>query len=86
MAKQKYSFPWPAKVLNIEKNKTLVHFFGDKRTGYVSSSEIYDYGKSFHALKSIVLSGKKPHAFFVGIREVELLLGLDGANSILNTL
>lgn len=36
LAKQKFSFPWPARVLSIEKEKTLVYFFGDKREGYVS--------------------------------------------------
>lgn len=57
---------------------------GDKRTGYVSSSEIYDYGKSFAALRSTVLVKKKPHGFLTGIKEVELLLGLDGAKSVLH--
>lgn len=86
LAKQKYSYPWPPRVLNIEKDKVLVHFFGDSRTGFVSSFEIYDYGKSFEALKSIVLLKKKPRGFLLGIREIELLLEVNGADSVLNTI
>lgn len=37
LAKQKYSCPWPATILNIENNKVLVHFFGDNRTGKLPS-------------------------------------------------
>lgn len=85
LAKQKYSIPWPARILKVEKNKVLVYFFGDKRTGFVSSVEIYDFMKSFHALQSIILSKKKPAGFLTGVREVELLLGVSAADSILNT-
>lgn len=85
LAKQKYSIPWPARILKVEKDKVLVYFFGDKRTGFVSSVEIYDYIKSFHALQSIILSKKKPAGFVTGVREVELLLGISAADSVLNT-
>lgn len=84
LAKQKYSLPWPARVLAIEKDKVQVFFFGDKRTGFVKSSELYDFTKSFFALRSIVLSKKKPAGYITGLTEVELLLGRNGANSILN--
>lgn len=43
LAKQLYSFPWPAKVLKIEKDRIFVYFFGDKRCGYVSKAN--DMGK-----------------------------------------
>lgn len=85
LAKQKYSCPWPAKILSIEKGKVLVYFFGDKRSGFVQSSELYDFTKSFCALRSIILSKKKPAGFITAIREVELLLGINGASSILNS-
>lgn len=86
LAKQKYSIPWPARILEVEKNKALVFFFGDKRTGFVLSSEIYDFMKSFHALRSIVLSKKKPSTFVTGVRELELLLGISDKDSVLNTI
>lgn len=84
MAKQKYSSPWPARILNIQGDTVWVYFFGDKRTGPVSSSELYDYVKSIEALKSY-LAVKKPRAFITGIREVENLLKIPRANSVLNT-
>lgn len=77
LAKQKYSFPWPARVLEVKKNKTFVHFFGDKRNGFVDTTEIYDFVKSSAALKSLVCSKKKPRAFLTGLREVELMLGFN---------
>lgn len=63
LAKQKYSLPWPAQILNVDKDKISVYFFGDRRTGFVSSSELYDFRKSSPALKSII-SKKKNHAVF----------------------
>lgn len=84
LAKQKYSVPWPARIIKVEKNKVLVFFFGDKRSGFVSSSEIYDLVKSFHALRSVILSKKKPAGYTTGMREVELLLGISDKDSILN--
>lgn len=79
LAKQKYSFPWPARVLEVKKEKVSVYFFGDKRTGFVDASEIYDFVKSFAALRASIVDSKKPRAYLTGIREIELLLGLDGA-------
>lgn len=83
LAKQKYSIPWPARILDIEKEKVTVFFFGDRRTGSVSSTELYDYVKSYQALKSHVTSKKKPRGFITGIREVELLLGIAEKDSVL---
>lgn len=85
LAKQKYSTPWPAIVLNIQKERVFVYFFGDKRSGYVSSSEIYDYAESIRALKSyLVLTKKIPSGFITGVREVEALLKIPQENSVLN--
>lgn len=74
LAKQKYSFPWPAKILNIEKERVFVYFFGDKRSGYISKFEIYDFILSTNAIKASIASKKKPHAYLTGISEVELLM------------
>lgn len=77
LAKQKFSIPWPARVLSIEKKKILVHFFGDKRVGYVQPSEIYDFTKSLPAIQSIALSKNKPRSFITGLNEIKLLLQIN---------
>lgn len=76
LAKQKFSCPWPARVLKIEKNKVLVQFFGDKRIGYVHPSEIYDFVKSSQAIQLILSSKKKPRGFVTGVVEIELLYSI----------
>lgn len=86
LAKQKFSCPWPARILSIEKKRVSVFFFGDKRTGYVNPLEIYDFSKSMDALKQFLLVKKKPRGFISGIREVELLLGVNSDVSLLNTI
>lgn len=80
LAKQKYSSPWPARVLTIENNKVSVYFFGDRRIGWVSANEIYDLTKSLHAVKSIALSARKPRGYFVACKEVERILNIDCTN------
>lgn len=86
LAKQKYSIPWPARVLKIEKEKVQVHFFGDQRSGYVNSSEIYDFEKSVDAIKYIISSNRKPRGYLNGLREIELLLGVTEKNSVIKNL
>lgn len=83
LAKQKYSIPWPVRILKIEKSKVFVHFFGDKRNGFVDSTEIYDCKKSVDAIKSVLASKKKPRGYLTGIREVELILGIPIENSVI---
>lgn len=82
LARQKYSISWPARVVNIEKKNIRVYFFGDKREGLVSASEIYDFEESSAALKGVITSSKIPRGFLTGIREVELLLKIPSHNSI----
>lgn len=84
LAKQKYSCPWPARVVRVEKEKILVHFFGDKRVGYVQKGEIYDFMKSSQAIRSILNSKKKPSGFITGLAEIEQLLQIDSAHSLMN--
>lgn len=84
LAKQKYSSPWPAQILEIEEDKILVHFFGDKRVGYVESTEVYDFIKSSGAIQSILFAKRKPRGYITGVVEVERLLKIDSAHSILN--
>lgn len=84
LAKQKYSVPWPARILKITKEKILVYFLGDKREGSVLPQEIYDFQKSSKALKSLVASKRKHRGYLTGIREIELLLGISEEQSVLN--
>lgn len=84
LAKQKYSWPWPSQILAIEKERTLVYFFGDKRSGFVQNTEIYDFILSANAIKLKLLSKKIPCAFSTGILEVERLLGIPRDQSLLN--
>lgn len=76
LAKQKYSIPWPVRILKIEKNKVFVYFFGDKRNGFVDLNQIYHWEQSVDAIKAVLSSKKKPHGYSTGIREVELILGI----------
>lgn len=84
LAKQKYSIPWPSKVLEIESERVFVYFFGDKRSGYVSKIEIYDFIWSATAIKSSIISKKKPRSYTTGIMEVEMLIGIPSEKSLLN--
>lgn len=84
LAKQKHSIPWPARILEVEKSKTTVYFFGDKREGAVNSSEIYDFKKSLDAIKLVLSSKRIPRGYITGIREIEHLLDISFENSILN--
>lgn len=85
LAKQKYSCPWPSRILRVQKEKVFVYFFGDKRSGFVDSTEIYSFCESFVGLKSLLVQ-KQPINFYTGVREVELLLGLNGVHSVFHTL
>lgn len=84
LAKQKYSVPWPARILKVCKNKIKVYFFGDKREGTVSS-EIYDFKLSADAVKQVFLSKKSPRGYATGLREIEILFGIPIEQSVINT-
>lgn len=85
LAKQKYSLPWPAKVLQIEKERVFVYFFGDKRSGFVAKSEIYDFVLSAKAVKSVLESKKKQVSYVAGVILIEKLLGIPCDESIFQT-
>lgn len=84
LAKQKYSLPWPAKVLQIEKERVFVYFYGDKRSGYVAKSEIYDYHLSLKVVKLAIESKKNPLTYRTGVVEVEKLMGIPSELSVFN--
>lgn len=85
LAKQKYSCPWPSRILRIEKSRVFVYFYGDKRSGFVDSDEVYDFKKSLSALRSVILTAKKGPTLITGVQEVELLLGISADDSIFNS-
>lgn len=82
LSKQKYSIPWPSKVLKVEKNRVYVYFFGDKRCGYVNRSEIYDFILSARAIKSKIATHKIQRAYITGLTEVESLLKIPRKHSL----
>lgn len=85
LAKQKYSIPWPARVLKIEKDRVFVYFFGDKRSGFVFKSEIYNFVLSASAIRATIQSKKKPpRTFCTGIAEVETIFKIPCNESLLN--
>lgn len=86
LAKQKYSTPWPSKILDVRKGNVLVHFYGDKRQGLVESTEIYDYVKSLGALKQTLSAKNVRLALITGVCEVEDLMRIPRALSIINTI
>lgn len=85
LARQKYSIPWPSRILKIKKDKICVYFFGDKREGLVNSNEIYDFKKSAVAIREVILLGKKPRGYVTGLREIEILLNVPDKESITKT-
>lgn len=84
LAKQKYSIPWPSRVLKVEKERMFVYFFGDKRVGYVSKDEIYDFILSKSAIKSVIASPRKKQSYLTEIFEVQSLLGIPSDDFLLN--
>lgn len=84
LAKQKYSYPWPARVLEIHSEKVKVFFFGDKRCEFVPINEIYDFILSMNATKATIASKKKQKTYLTGIAEIELLFGIAREDSLLN--
>lgn len=86
LAKQKYSITWPARILQIQKEKIRVYFFGDRREGFVSPFEIYSFKNSTAALKELIATKNKPRAYLIGVREVELLLQIPEERSLVKSL
>lgn len=76
LSKQKYSIPWPSKILKIEQNRVFVYFYGYKRSGYVDKREIYDLILSMREIKSKVSTKKIERAYITGLNEAEELLGI----------
>lgn len=84
LAKQKYSIPWPARILKLKKDSVSVYFFGDKRVGDVPRTEIYEFSKSFKAVQAQLLAKRQPRGYVAGIREVEMLMNIPIEESATN--
>lgn len=52
LSKQKYSIPWPSKILKVELYRVFVYFYGDNRYGYVNKIKIFDFILSEQKIRS----------------------------------
>lgn len=84
LSKQKYSIPWPSKILNIHKNFVEVHFFGDGRTGRVNINDVYEFENSIDEIKRCLGIPLYRKCYMKGVREAEYLLGIPESISITN--
>lgn len=69
MAKQKYSVPWPSRIVTVRKGYVDVYFFGDGRTGAVKIEDLSTIAES----KNIILKCLKRNItdYYKGIIEFE---------------
>lgn len=74
LAKQKYSVPWPSRIVAVKKDSVSVFFFGDGRHGSVKKCELYSICDS----KDIVLNCLRRNItnYRKGILEMERILGV----------
>lgn len=74
LAKQKYSVPWPSRIVSIHKSYADVHFFGDGRIGPVKLNDIYEFSDSMDEIKRCISS--QGSSYGRGIREAEIIIGI----------
>lgn len=80
LAKQKYSVPWPARILTIRSKQVDVYFYGDGRSGPVNREEIYSFNDSHDVILDCLR--RKIPTYSKGIREVEMGLGIPAKMSL----
>lgn len=82
LSKQKYSVPWPFKVLAIRSKTIDVHFYGDGRTGPVKCDEVYSIPHS----RDIILDclRRKIPGYAKGIAELERIMKIPDEASFFN--
>lgn len=69
LAKQKYSVPWPSKVIAIRSKCVDVFFYGDGRNGAVKRDEIYSVVDSHEVILDCLR--RKIPTYLEGIKEME---------------
>lgn len=82
LARQKYSVPWPAKILTIKSKFVNVYFYGDGRKGPVKREEIYSFSDSHDVILGCLR--RNIPAYLKGIRELEMISNIPPALSITN--
>lgn len=82
LARQKYSVPWPAKILTIKSKFVDVYFYGDGRKGPVKREEIYSLSDSHDVILDCLR--RNIPAYLKGIQELELINNVPPALSITN--
>lgn len=82
LAKQKFSVPWPSKIMSIKKDSVHVYFFGDGRCGPVKKCDLFSICDS----KDIMINciKRKITNYRKGIIEMESLLGVPDNLSLTN--
>lgn len=84
LGKQKYSVPWPSKIVSIHKSYANVYFFGDGRIGPVKLNDIYEFKDSIDEIKRCIIS--QGSSYGKGIREAEIIIGIPEHLSIMKNL
>lgn len=74
LAKQKYSVPWPSRIVSIHKSYANVYFLGDGRIGSVKLTDIYEFRDSADEIKRCISS--QGSSYGKGIREAEIIIGI----------
>lgn len=82
LAKQKYSVPWPSKVLAIRSKTIDVHFYGDGRTGPVKCDDVYSISDSSDTILDCLR--RNIPGYSKGIKELEILMKVPDELSLLN--
>lgn len=84
LAKQKYSVPWPSRIIAVKKESVDVYFFGDGRSGPVKKCDLFSVSDSteiiVNCIKRNILNYRK------SVIEMEKVSGVPEHLSILNLL
>lgn len=82
LSKQKYSVPWPSKVLAIRSKTIDVHFYGDGRTGPVKCDDVYSIPHSYDIILDCLR--RKIPGYSKGIAELERVMKIPAEASFFN--
>lgn len=82
LAKQKYSVPWPAKILAMRSKCVDVYFYGDGRKGPVKRDEIYSFNHSHDVILDCLR--RNIPTYQKGIREMEMIHKVPEERSIIH--
>lgn len=82
LAKQKYSVPWPSRIVAIKRDSVDVYFFGDGRCGPVKKCDLFSIGDS----REIMINCIKRNIFNYrkAVIEMEKISGIPEQLSITN--